>query len=100
MIRARKTIAACIAVGIAPFAGAQDDHGNTSAEATLLAIGASVPGELQGGSDTDVFRVDLVGLAEVEVRTSGQTDTMGEPAGQYGCASGVRRRRRTGRQQF
>ena len=78
MIRARKTIAACIAVGIAPFAGAQDDHGDTSAEATLLAIGASVPGELQGGSDTDVFRVDLVGLAEIEVRTSGQTDTMGE----------------------
>ena len=78
MIRARKTIAACIAVGIAHFAGAQDDHGDTSAEATLLAIGASVPGELQGGSDTDVFRVDLVGLAEIEVRTSGQTDTMGE----------------------
>ena len=67
-----------LAVGIAPFAGAQDDHGDTSAEATLLGIGASVAGELDSGSDTDVFRLDLVGRAEVEVRTSGQTDTMGE----------------------
>ena len=67
-----------LAVGIAPFAGAQDDHGDTSAEATLLRIGAAVGGELDSGSDTDVFRLDLVGRAEVEVRTSGQTDTMGE----------------------
>ena len=44
MIRARKTIPAFIAVGIAHFAGAQDDHGNTPAEASLLGIGASVPG--------------------------------------------------------
>ena len=74
-----KTIAAIAAsIALAPFASAQDDHGDTSAEATLLAIGASVPGELHDATDTDVFRVDLVGLATVEVRTSGQTDTRGE----------------------
>ena len=75
----RKTIAAIAAYGaLAPFASAQDDHGDTSAEATLLAIGASVAGALHDATDADVFRVDLVGLATVEVRTSGQTDTRGE----------------------
>lgn len=70
--------ALALAVGAAQLAGAQDDHGDTSAEATLLAIGASVAGSLYSDQDTDYFRLDLVGLAEVQIRTSGQTNTAGE----------------------
>jgi len=67
-------------VGLLPFAGAwaQDDHGDTSATASLLPIGTSRPGRIEGASDRDVFRLDLLGRAQIEVRTSGQTDTQGE----------------------
>ena len=59
-------------------APAQDDHGDTRKEATLLPIGGAAAGRLGDRSDTDYFRLDSVGLAVVQVRTSGQTDTVGE----------------------
>ncbi|MCY3814646.1 MAG: hypothetical protein OXH15_22940 [Gammaproteobacteria bacterium] len=46
-------------------------------DSTVLGIGTAIPGALDVG-DTDVFRLELLGTAEIEVRTSGQTDTRGE----------------------
>ena len=71
------SIAAALAVASAQGAGAQDDHGDTYADSTVLGIGMVVPGALDAG-DTDVFRLELLGTAEIQVRTSGQTDTRGE----------------------
>ena len=67
-----------LSVGTANMTMAQDDHGDTSGEATLLAIGASVAGSLYNDRDRDFFRLDLVGRALIQVRTSGQTNTQGE----------------------
>ena len=55
-----------------------DDHGDMSATATQLEIGAPKAGVLDSDSDVDVFRFDLIGRAEVTIRTSGPTDTMGK----------------------
>ena len=73
----RALIAAPLVVTLAQVATAQDDHGDTYPESTILGIGAVVPGALDAG-DTDVFRLELLGTAEIQVRTSGQTDTRGE----------------------
>ena len=62
----------------ASSASTGDDHGNTSATATLLPVGATLPGRIDGSTDVDVFRLDLPGRAEIEVRTVGSTDTAGE----------------------
>ena len=59
-------------------ADGHDDHGNGPRTATVIALGAPVAGTLGGDGDVDVFRFDLVGQTEVEVRTTGQTDTTGE----------------------
>ena len=53
-----------------------DDHGDTHLSSTRLTYGVSTSGEL-GAGDTDVFRIDLQGRADVEVRGSGQLDTVG-----------------------
>ena len=73
----RVLIAASLVAGLAQVATAQDDHGDTYPDSTILGIGAVVPGVLDA-DDTDVFRVELLGAAEIQVRTSGQTDTRGE----------------------
>ena len=73
-----------LALGLAQVAGADDHDATSAAESRLLAIGASLPGELQTTYDRDVFRLDLVGRAEIQVRTSGQTDTTGELLGDAG----------------
>lgn len=65
---------------LAAAAGAEgaDDHGDTRLTATLVEhYGASEAGELESLSDVDVFRFDLQGHAEVEMRSSGQLDTRG-----------------------
>lgn len=55
-----------------------DDHGDTRLSATLVEhYGVSETGELESLSDVDVFRLDLQGRAEVEMRSSGQLDTRG-----------------------
>jgi len=64
-------------VVLAQAAVAQDDHGGTYTDSTILGIGSAVAGVLDA-DDTDVFRLELVGSAEIEVRTTGQTDTRGE----------------------
>ena len=64
---------------VAAAAGeAADDHGDTRLTATLVErYGVSQVGELEALSDVDVFRLDLQGRAEVEMRSSGQLDTRG-----------------------
>lgn len=73
----RRAVAAA-AAALTLSASAQDDHGDEAASASLLPIGGTVPGRLGTRSDTDAFRLDVVGRALVEIRTSGQTDTEGE----------------------
>lgn len=53
-----------------------DDHGDTYLSSTRLTYGVTMPAELEAG-DTDVFRIDLQGRANVEVRGSGRLDTVG-----------------------
>ena len=64
---------------VAAAAGeAADDHGDTRLTATLVEhYGVSQVGELESLRDVDVFRLDLQGRAEVEMRSSGQLDTRG-----------------------
>ena len=75
---ARSCIVGVLALHPAAGAYAQDDHGDTSATATLLPFGASRAGRIDDGTDADVFRIDLLGRAEIEIRTVGSTDTAGE----------------------
>ena len=72
-----RAIAGALAVALAYAVAAQDDHGDTYTDSTVLGIGTAIPGVLEA-SDIDVFRIELLGTAEIEVRTSGQTDTRGE----------------------
>ena len=55
--------------------GHGDDHGDTYLSSTRLAYGVTMDAELDAG-DIDVFRIDLQGRADVEVRGSGQLDTV------------------------
>ena len=62
-----------LAVGITPFAWAQDDHGDTPAEATLLGIGASVAGELDSGRTCEAQLGRAGGTQTVNVALSAAT---------------------------
>ncbi|MDE0693795.1 MAG: PPC domain-containing protein [Gammaproteobacteria bacterium] len=53
-----------------------DDHGDTYLSSTRLTYGVTTEAEL-GADDTDVFRIDLQGRAEIDVRGSGRLDTVG-----------------------
>ena len=55
-----------------------DDHGNTPGTSSLLAVGPPTPGTIGSASDVDVFRLDVLGRAELDIRTTGSTDTTGE----------------------
>ena len=70
--------AVCLGVRGASTAVAQDEHGDDSHSASLLPIGGTVPGRLNSPSDIDAFRLDILGQALIQIRTSGQTDTEGE----------------------
>ena len=70
-----------MATGAAVLGGvgqAADDHGDTPLSATRVAhYGVSEAGRIEAVSDVDVFRLDLQGRAEIEVRGSGELDTQG-----------------------
>ncbi len=53
------------------------DHGDTAEASTLMSIGPPLTGGISGSSDTDVFRIDVVGSATVVFATFGPTDTRG-----------------------
>lgn len=53
-----------------------DDHADTPAGATVLALSASVDGHLETGGDIDVFRLETAG-GRIVLVTTGATDTYG-----------------------
>ena len=64
-------------VGAVGALAVDDDHGDTDNAATLLPIGQWKTGVTDGRGDVDTFRIDMVGQAAVELRSSGRTDTVG-----------------------
>ena len=55
-----------------------DDHGDTRADATALALGGSVQGQIEEGDDDDFFRVRVTEAGTLTVYTTGSLDTVGE----------------------
>ena len=78
-------IALCLIVSAGLSAGAAaaqtaDDHGDTFATATPLALGSSMAGRIDHGDDHDVFKIDLSGasgLTDVWAYATGEYDTVG-----------------------
>ena len=69
-------VIAALATAFAPLAAADD--GGTRSTATVLTFGLRMDASLDSSDDRDVFRIDLQGRAEVEIRSSGNTtDTQG-----------------------
>ena len=55
-----------------------DDHGDERLDSTRIEhYGVSQSGRLESMGDRDVFRLDLQGRAEIEMRSSGALDTQG-----------------------
>lgn len=71
---------------------------DTDNAATLLPIGQWKTGVTDGRGDVDTFRIDMVGQAAVELRSSGRTDTVGNLKGQFQKTHCHRRRHRRGSQ--
>ena len=61
-----------------------DDHGDASACATVLQLGAPVAGEIELDDDEDWFRLDLSEAASVAIYTTGDVDTVGSLHGESG----------------
>ena len=55
-----------------------DDHGDTRAGASPLALNASTSGRIEHGSDVDYFSVQVSGSRTLTVYTTGSLDTTGE----------------------
>ena len=55
-----------------------DDHGDTRADATLLPLPGSVPGEIGVTRDVDYFRLNVTEPGTLTVYTTGGVDTVGE----------------------
>ena len=55
-----------------------DDHGGSSDEATGVLTGSETAGRIDGGSDVDVFRVDITEPGTLTVYTTGSLDTLGQ----------------------
>jgi hypothetical protein len=56
---------------------AQDDHGNTAATATNVALNSTTNGVFNSPTDVDYFRITLTQDAHVAFFTTGTTDTLG-----------------------
>ena len=56
---------------------ASDDHGDTSDQATNVALGSSTQGHLESPGDIDYFRFEISGAGTLTVYTTGDTDTYG-----------------------
>ncbi|MDD9998867.1 MAG: hypothetical protein OXQ89_14085 [Rhodospirillaceae bacterium] len=61
-----------------------DDHGDAPACATVLQLGAPVPGEIETNDDADWFRLELSEAASVAIYTTGDVDTVGSLRGESG----------------
>ena len=54
-----------------------DDHGNTTATATAVALNSSTNGAINTPGDVDYFRLQVTGPGTLTVYTTGPTDTVG-----------------------
>ena len=63
-----------------------DDHGDTRASASPLALNASTSGRIEPGSDVDYFVVQVSGSGTLTVYTTGGLDTTGELQSSSGSA--------------
>ena len=54
-----------------------DDHGGAAENATGVLTGSETPGQIDDGSDTDVFRVAILERGTLTVYTTGALDTVG-----------------------
>ena len=54
-----------------------DDHGNSTANATLVAVNSSTAGNIETAGDQDFFRIEIASAGILMVETSGSTDTYG-----------------------
>ena len=74
-------VALCLVLNTGGVWGqAADDHGDSFATATNLALGSSVAGRIDPSDDRDVFRLDLSrrsGSTDVWIYTTGELDTVG-----------------------
>ena len=59
------------------FTPLTDDHGNTRARATRLALNTSTNGNLEQAGDLDYFRLLVTQTGNLGAETSGSTDTLG-----------------------
>ena len=66
--------------------GGSDDHSNTRSDATILAVGDSLSGRIETGSDVDYFGVQVSGSGTLTVHTTGSLDTQGELQNSSGSA--------------
>ena len=55
-----------------------DDHSDTRADATSLALGGPVSGRIETGSDVDYFSVQVSGSGTLTVYTTGDLNTLGK----------------------
>ena len=55
----------------------EDDHGDRVAEATSVVLESEVAGEIDHGSDADVFEIVVVQKGTLTVYTTGSVDTVG-----------------------
>jgi M6 family metalloprotease-like protein len=56
---------------------AGDDHGNTTATATVVSQNSTTNGNIESGGDVDYFRINVTGSGSLVVNTTGTTDTLG-----------------------
>lgn len=54
-----------------------DDHGGSTANATLVAANSSTAGNIETAGDEDFFRIEIASTGTLMVETSGSTDTYG-----------------------
>ena len=57
--------------------GTGDDHGDSFATATSVAVPSTTDGELEEGGDKDYFRFEVATAGTLTVETAGSTDTYG-----------------------
>ena len=57
--------------------GDTDDHGDTTSDATPVAVPSTTVGALEGAGDRDYFRVELAAAATLKIETTGDRDTLG-----------------------
>lgn len=61
-----------------PDTSPEDDHGDTSDDATTLVLGEMTEGELEESGDVDVFEITITRRGMLTVYTEGSTDTEGK----------------------